>query len=335
MKLSFVIPAYNEELYIGDCLDAILAQKNDVRDSASDLEVIVVNNASKDGTAAVVQKYAARDPIVKLVNEPKKGIVWARRAGYLAATGDLIANVDADTRITPGWIRRVLDEFARDPKLVALSGPFIYYDAPRKVRFFTRFFYYIGFGFYLVNRFVFRVGSMLQGGNFIVRRDALEKIGGYDTNLSFYGEDTDIARRMNKVGHVKFTFKLPALSSGRRLAKEGGLTTGLRYAINFFWITFFKKPFTRDYIDIRMQDKDGIAYAPAHRWKEWLIGAVFVILILTIFGGGAYIIYSLAEFGTVNTIGFIEMRDAARQEFQKVATTTQNMIQELHTTHGQ
>jgi glycosyltransferase involved in cell wall biosynthesis len=296
MRLSFVIPAYNEEHYIGACLDAILAQKHD----APDIEIVVVNNASTDHTAEVVDSYAKKDSVVKLVNESRKGIVWARRAGYLAATGELIANVDADTQITPGWIHRVLNEFSRDPKLVALSGPFIYYDAPRKVRIATRIFYYLGFGFYLINRFVFRVGSMLQGGNFIVRREALEKIGGYDTNLSFYGEDTDIARRMNKVGHVKFTFKLPARTSGRRLAKEGGWTTGLRYAINYVWMTFFKKPFTRDYIDIRMQDKNGIPYAPAHRWKEWLIGTIFAIIILAIFGAVAYIIYNLAKTGTMN-----------------------------------
>jgi glycosyltransferase involved in cell wall biosynthesis len=318
MKLSFVIPAYNEENYIGDCLDAIIAQKNELEKNVgaagagaagtevagtSSIEIIVVNNASTDGTAAAVEKYEKKDPGIKLVTETKKGIVHARRAGFLASTGELIANVDADTRITPGWITRVLAEFARDPKLVALSGPFIYYDAPRRVRASTRFFYYLGFGFYLINRFVFRIGSMLQGGNFVVRRDALESIGGYDTNLSFYGEDTDVARRLNKVGHVKFTFKLPALSSGRRLAKEGGLTTGLRYAINYFWITFFKKPFTRDYIDIRLQNKNEVVYAPSNKIKEWIIGAIFALIILTIFAGGAYIIYSLAKTGTISTMG--------------------------------
>jgi glycosyltransferase involved in cell wall biosynthesis len=332
MKLSFVIPAYNEEHYIGACLDAILAQKKVL---PYDIEVVVVNNASSDDTEAAIRKYATKDSGVILVNEPKKGITNARRAGFLVATGDLIANVDADTRITPGWIKKVMDEFSKDPKLVGLSGPFIYYDAPRKVRFFTRFFYYIGFGFYLINRFVFRIGSMLQGGNFVVRRDALDKIGGYDTTLSFYGEDTDIARRLNKVGHVKFTFKLPALSSGRRLANEGGLTTGLRYAINYFWITFFKKPFTKDYIDIRLQNKDNVVYAPKDKWKEWAIGTIFVLIIFFIFGGAAYIIYSVVETGTVNTIGFIEMENAARQKaqtieqkFDELATTTKNMIQD-------
>jgi hypothetical protein len=165
---------------------------------------------------------------------------------------------------------------------------------------------------------------MLQGGNFIVRRDALEKIGGYDVSLSFYGEDTDIARRLNKVGHVKFTFKLPALSSGRRLAKEGGLTTGLRYAINYFWITFFGKPFTKDYIDIRLQNKNETIYAPENKWKEWIIGIAFTFFILFITGSLAYVAYSLAEYGTVNTIGLIRMQQAIKE----VATSTKIMIQE-------
>jgi glycosyltransferase involved in cell wall biosynthesis len=249
MKLSFVIPAYNEENGIGACLDAIIAQK-----SGHDIEIIVVNNASTDGTATIVEQYVKKYPDVKLVTEPEKGIVHARRAGLLASKGELIANVDADTRITPGWINRVLAEFARDPELVGISGPFIYYDVSSSVRFWARFFYYLGFIFYLLIRFVLHVGSILQGGNFVVRRDALEHIGGYDTNISFYGEDTDVARRLSKVGHVKFTFDLPALSSGRRLAKEGSISAGFRYATNILWITFFKKPKTKTYQDIRAKN---------------------------------------------------------------------------------
>jgi glycosyltransferase involved in cell wall biosynthesis len=334
MKLSFVIPAYNEENGIGACLDAIVAQKKMLGARGEDIEIVVVNNASTDGTAATITRY----PDVRLVNEPEKGIVHARRAGFLATSGNLIANVDADTRITPGWIKKVLDEFAADPELVGLSGPFIYYDVSRSVRFWTRFFYYIGFVFYILIRFVFHVGSILQGGNFVVRRDALEKIGGYDTHISFYGEDTDVARRLSKVGRVKFTFQLPALSSGRRLAKEGSIRAGLRYALNIVWITFFKKPKTRAYEDIRPQQgaADGSYRAQNHR-RPWLIGIIFVIIVTTLFSAGAYIIYSIAKTGTISTIGFIEMRNAAKQGFDQVATTTKNMLQgEFNTTtHGQ
>lgn len=303
MKLSFVIPAYNEEHYVGDCLDAIIAQKSEFEKrggAADDIEIVVVNNASTDGTAELVKKYAEQHPNIKLVNETHKGIVWARRAGFLAATGDLIANIDADTRITPGWLTRVMDEFANDPKLVGLSGPFIYYDAPRKVRFFARIFNYAGLVFYFFIRFVFRVGSILQGGNFVVRRGAIEKIGGYDTHITFYGEDTDVARRLSKLGHVKFTFKLPALSSGRRLAKEGGITTGFRYAINILWITFFKKPISQTYADIRLQNKNEVVYAPENRLREWIMGIIFIIVILVILGAVAYTIFIATQNGARN-----------------------------------
>jgi glycosyltransferase involved in cell wall biosynthesis len=55
MKISFVIPAYNEERYVGDCLDAILKEKHA---NSYDVEIIVVNNASTDGTAEAVKKYS-------------------------------------------------------------------------------------------------------------------------------------------------------------------------------------------------------------------------------------------------------------------------------------
>ena len=244
MKLSFVIPAYNEENYIGACLDSIVQQQ---KDAPCDVEIVVVNNASKDGTAAAVLQY----PGVILVDEPHKGIAWARRAGFTRANGDLIAQVDADSRLTPAWIKKVADAFGKNDKLVALSGPYIYYDLPLMERFWVRVFYIPTYLTYLMNHFILHTGSVLIGGNCIVRRSALEKIGGYDTTIEFYGEDTDLARRMNKVGDVVFTFSLPMYTSGRRLAKEGTLTTGLRYSINYLWVILFKRPFTKEHEDIR------------------------------------------------------------------------------------
>lgn len=329
MKISFVIPAYNEEHYIGDCLDAIVREKH--ANPSYDVEIIVVNNASTDGTAEVVKKY----PEVTLVNEPTKGIVHARRAGFLASTGGLIANVDSDTRVSIGWLPKVMKEFERNTKLVALSGPFLYYDAPRKVRFFTRFFYYVSYSFSGITNFFFHVGAFLQGGNFVVRRDALEKIGGYDTSLNFYGEDSDIARRLNKVGKVKFMFSLPAASSGRRLAKEGGLTMGIRYAVNYLWITFFKKPFTKNYVDIRLQNKDQVVYEPEHKVKEWIIAISAVMVFLVIVLAGAFVIYSLAETGTVSAVNFIRLKTEAKTKIDELSSSTENMLQEKWDGNGQ
>jgi len=105
---------------------------------------------------------------------------------------------------------------------------------------------------YVVNHYVLRSGGMLQGGNFVLRRSALEKVGGYNTDIEFYGEDTDIARKIQKIGKTKFTFALPMISSGRRLANEGVFLTYVRYAINYVWIIAFKRPYTLTATDIRV-----------------------------------------------------------------------------------
>ena len=246
MRLSFVIPAYNEERYLGGCLESILEQTRDLPDT----EIVVVNNASTDGTRDVALSY----PRVRLVDEPRKGLTYARQAGFAASTGSLIANVDSDCRLTPGWVTSVLAAFDAKPTLAALSGPFIYYDLAPSQRSAVRVFYMTAFLTYLINRHILRVGSMVQGGNFVINRSALEAIGGFNTNISFYGEDTDIARRLNAVGEVRFTFDLKMFSSARRLKHEGIITTGLRYSVNYLWTTFFKRPFTHTHIDIREKD---------------------------------------------------------------------------------
>jgi hypothetical protein len=134
---------------------------------------------------------------------------------------------------------------------VTLSGPYDYYDVPFRIRAAARLFYLIGFATYSFNRYVLRVGSMVQGGNFVVKREALVRAGGFDPTFTFYGEDTDIARRMAQVGIVKFTWTLMAKSSGRRLRGDGLMMTGLRYSANYIWATFFRKPFTTAWNDHR------------------------------------------------------------------------------------
>lgn len=244
MKVSFVIPAYNEERRLPDVLESI---ERSLERGVYDVEVIVVNNASTDRTAEVAGAY----PRVRVVHEPKKGMVRARQAGFAASTGDLIANIDADTILPEGWLDRVLEEFEKDEKLVALSGPYIYHDLSVFHRIVTKIWYMIGYLTHLVNHYVLKIGAMLQGGNFVLRREALEKIGGFDTNIEFYGEDTDIARRISKVGKVKFTFKLPMYTSGRRLKHEGTLRTASKYAANYVYTLIFGKPLTVSYTDVR------------------------------------------------------------------------------------
>jgi glycosyltransferase involved in cell wall biosynthesis len=98
MKISFVVPAYNEQALLARSLNAI---RDEIlragQELGKDAEIIVVNNASTDRTREV----ALSIPGVTVVDEPRKGLVQARWCGFEHSTGELIANIDADTIIPP------------------------------------------------------------------------------------------------------------------------------------------------------------------------------------------------------------------------------------------
>jgi len=290
MKISFVIPAFNEEGYLEACLSSILLEK---KNAACDVEIVVVNNASNDRTKEVALSFKE----VRVIDEPKKGLTHARQAGFVASTGELIANVDADAILPHGWINTVVNEFEK-PKLIALSGPIVYHDLPISSNILIRVYYYIGYLSYLFNRFVFQVGSLLQGGNFVARREALIKIGGYNTAFVFYGEDTEIAKRLNKVGPVVFTFALPMYSSGRRLKEEGFVAMGWKYPINYFWTSFFKKPFHTEFMDVRPKHKTQALQTTIQKLHSSLtrIGLACASIVFVIVATGMYVSFLISKF---------------------------------------
>jgi len=244
MKITFAIPAYNEEKNIAKCLESVIKEidRNNV-----EAEIIVIDNNSIDNTSVIANSFKS----VKTVLEEKKGLPFARQRGYLESTGELIANIDSDTIMPNGWLKTVISEFTKNEKLVGLSGPYRYYDLKPWCNFVTKLFYFAGYGTYIFNRFIIRRGSMMQGGNFIIKKTALDKIGGFNTKLKFWGEDTDIAMRLSKVGPVKFTFKLKMLTTGRRLMEEGVVKAGLRYIINYLYVIIKGSPKDNEYKDHR------------------------------------------------------------------------------------
>jgi glycosyltransferase involved in cell wall biosynthesis len=236
-KISLVIPAYNEEKYIGDCLD--YAIKNS---EGRFFEIIVIDNASSDRTAEI----AASRPGVRVVREDKKGLTKARQRGLEEASGDFIAYTDADTRLPKKWFETALDVFSKNPKAVCLSGPYIYYDLSGfKNMILTAL-------WWLTAPLTYRiVGYMVLGGNFIAKKSALLAMGGFDTNIEFYGEDTNIARRLSKFGKVIFRMDFTIDSSARRFIHEGMFKVNFLYGINFLWQVAFHRSRTKVYSDIR------------------------------------------------------------------------------------
>ena len=236
-KISLIIPAHNEEKYIGEALDHVLASGR-----GRFHEIIVIDNLSSDLT----QHIALKRPGVRVVREDKKGLVMARQRGYLETTGDILAYVDADTHMPRDWYDKVVREFSKNEKTVCLSGPYIYHDIPKSHRFLVWLYWYLlGMPAYFI------IGYMVTGANFAIRRSALDKMNGFDTRITFYGEDTNIARRASQHGKVKFKSNFPMYTSGRRLTGQGIFTTGRIYIINFLSEVFFKKPVSKEYKDIR------------------------------------------------------------------------------------
>jgi glycosyltransferase involved in cell wall biosynthesis len=234
-EISFVIPCYNEEKYIRDCIRSIKKEAAGL----TSYEIIVVDNNCTDNTA-----WIAMQEEVTVVSQRQKGVVFARQKGYETAQYDLIANIDADSRLCEGWVGIALSNMC-DLDIVAVTGPLIYDDVSRSLAISTKLYYYLAwFG----NNFV---GVFLQGGNAMIRKSALDKTNGYDTTIEFYGEDTMTAKRLEPYGKIKFAMKLKLHSSPRRLKDQGVVSTTWLYLKNYFSVTFKDRAVTNSYKDYR------------------------------------------------------------------------------------
>jgi glycosyltransferase involved in cell wall biosynthesis len=248
MKISIVIPAYNEEAALGPCIEHALRSVRYSGLAKGEAEIIVVNNASSDNTESVARRYEG----VLVINEPRKGLPRARQSGFEAAQGELLAQADADTRMSEAWVRKVVDAFERDPDMVAYSGPYWYFDAPLPARYFMGFMSLLEYCAYLFFRYVMRVGNGLYGGNLAVRRDALENIGGYNLNLNFYGEDGDLGQRLYPLGKVVSSLRLWMPASARRYLVDGFFSSIWRYSRNALAMALTHKPVDSAHHDVRL-----------------------------------------------------------------------------------
>lgn len=234
---SLIICAYNEEKSIAECLNRAIKASH-----GNFFEILVINNASTDTTKTIAECI----PTVRVIDEPQKGLTKARQCGFEHAKGELLAFIDADTRMPSYWFDMAQKEFDKNPNLVCLSGPYQYFDIPKFQQFLVTLYWYI-----LALPMYHLVGYMAVGGNFVIKRETLEKMHGFDTTVAFYGEDTNIARRAHMFGKVKMHFAFVMPTSGRRLSGDGVLMTSYRYMINFLSEVLLHKPVTSEYRDIR------------------------------------------------------------------------------------
>lgn len=198
-KFSFIIPAFNEEKYIGKCLEAIFA--SDFKESH--YEIIVVDNGSTDATLACAKAF----PIVKTASAPEFKVGGVRNYGARISNGDVLIFLDADCLIDKGWLRRA-------EKLLA-NAPFTVFGGGCKLRdnpsFLEKYWLLEEAGSATMPRH-------LIGASIVMARPVFEKLGGFDESVSS-GEDTLMSQKAQLLG-----FKV-ALTADLNVVHLGNATT--------------------------------------------------------------------------------------------------------------
>ena len=224
------------------CLHSLLAQTR-LPD-----EILVINNASTDCTGDVARAI----PGVRVVDEPAKGLVKARERGRREARGDLLVYLDADCRAPIFWLERILQRFTRRLTLLALSGNYRFYDWDWWGRTLLRAYdLTLGPGTQVLVKHVLRMGVVFYGGNFAVRREALERIGGFDTSIEFHGEDTNLGRRLFAIGRVDLAYDCFLFTSARRYQAMGKGAVFRLYVRNFVSEILHHQPKDSVHVDVR------------------------------------------------------------------------------------
>ena len=243
LRISVIVCAHNEARYLPACLHSVLAQSREPD------EVLVINNASTDPTATV----AARVPSVRVVDEPRKGLVVARETGRRHASGDILVYLDADCRAPLTWVERIERRFEQTPALIALSGPYRYYDWDWTGRALIRAYdFTLAPATQLLVKHILRIGTIFYGGNFAVRREALEQIGGFDTSIEFHGEDTNVGRRLSAIGRVGLFHDCYLHTSARRYIAMGKRHVFRLYIRNFVSELLHHRPKDTGHLDVRI-----------------------------------------------------------------------------------
>ena len=115
-RVSFIVPVYNTQEFLPRCLDSLLGQ------TCPDIEIVIVNDGSLDGSAAIIAEYAGMDSRVRVVEKPNGGLSSARNAGMDVACGDIIDFVDSDDYVEPSLAEFLVGMFAEEHPEIVVFG---------------------------------------------------------------------------------------------------------------------------------------------------------------------------------------------------------------------
>jgi len=201
MLVSIVLPAYNEEETIENCLESL------IRQSYEQKEIIVVNDGSTDNTQEIIDRIKHKQSIVNLINIEHSGRSHARNEGLRISSGELVLFAEADAKYHPDYLTRAAGSF-KDP---LINGVLVEGEVWGRETLISR---CMQAEVKLRNADL-RSGRAIPKSAWVYRRDALTTLGGFDENLEA-GEDRDLGIRLRDAGHtirwvegVSWWFKSP------------------------------------------------------------------------------------------------------------------------------
>jgi glycosyltransferase involved in cell wall biosynthesis len=221
MRITVVVPAYNEEKLLRRCLDSLVQQEPPPD------EIVIVDNASTDSTPDIIKQFIADHPELKVVSvyETKKGCPAARDAGWRAASGDIIVHIDADSVVPPGWMAKIHTALAEDPTVGAIGGTIRHENAPFSIALIQ----------YLLDLVYPRLLRLIKGFPYIwgamtiCRREVLEKMDGYANRPPGQLEDYYLSEQAHKLGYkLRYMPSIYAIHSSRRY-ESGGLRAWVKW----------------------------------------------------------------------------------------------------------
>lgn len=243
-KISVIIPCRNEAKYIA----ATLAQFEPLLERFN-LEIIVSDANSTDGTAEIVQKFAQKHPgRAILAQKPgKQNIAIGRNYGAQQATGDILFHTDADVQIpNPERFFEMVNQTFSNPKIIAATVPIWIY--PEEARIDDKIYHVL---MNLTIRLSFMVGVYLAKGECeLVRREVFERIGGYSEHL-VAGEDCNLFYRLHKEGKIAYLHRLKVYHSPRRFREYGYIRLTLIYFREGIWMLLGRKSYVKEWKAIR------------------------------------------------------------------------------------
>lgn len=218
-RISVVIPVKDDELYLERCLEALHRQ------TRSADEIVVVDNGGSAMTAQIAAWWG-----VRCVREPRPGITAAAAAGYDAATGEVIARLDADSVPAQDWVERVAQAFADQPTLDAVTGPGDFVSLPAPLRRIADVAYMDAY-FAVFGRVAGH--APVFGSNFAMRRQLwLEVRGRTHRSDTMVHDDLDLSLCVAPETRVRLDRSLHVAISSRPFVDPRGFARRIRRAVH-------------------------------------------------------------------------------------------------------